>query len=663
MLQDDEVPREVHTTLQDPLYAPRLELLQGKPISEDDLSRTRIDRAAGLFLFCNKNASDAEDEDAKTILNTFAVRRYDHGVPLFVQVLDPRNKYALRAADANMVVCVNEIRMGTFAQSCICPGFACMLSSLIQSYAPPEGPKTQKYPEWMLEYMYGLGNEVYTIYDMSKFEGMSFSETAYVLYQKLGILLVGVSAMSDAKKKRHYNVSKSENMAENGKRLEAEFYVNPGHSFKISKKHHGIALCQDESIIEQISSTEFKLESLPELKFKKPSHPCKDASPYSEDRSTKRAAVRVALDEAIVENVPDDVKDHTVLIGAFTEVSTFILTLANTPLKKESVIVILSPTLPDDFAWRQVYGIPHIKIFFVQGLSTRRNDLERAGAYRAKVVLILGEAQKEDALSDARPISIFRLIKAGAALPIIDLVDLSNCKYLGSIGADFPINEDIENPYYAAGQVFSASCLDTLMTQTFFNPGVLPLVEELIGGCVFSVSLGDYFQDSVGKSYSDLVPLVIENEMIPLALYRKCPDSRLFYTVTNPSPDTKLQDTDYVIVLNTAPKQKSRRTTFFSPGMTASSSRALQVALAVDPKKEDDNNNNTTTGSASPKQNKKKEEKKEKKKEAQKDEKKKDEEKKLEEETESSESDVDSSSSSYSSDNSGEQIKLENKSQ
>lgn len=183
------------------------------------------------------------------------------------------------------------------------------------------------------------------------------------------------------------------------------------------------------------------------------------------------------------------------------------------------------------------------------------------------------------------------------------------------------------------------------------------------------MSLGDYFQDSVGKLYSDLVPLVIENEMIPLALYRKCPDSRLFYTVTNPSPETKLADTDYVMVINVGSKQKSRRTTFFSPGM--SSAQAMRMALSADTK---DNKDNQDNNNASPKQNRdavtktpseKDKDKKKKKKEPKKVEKKPAEEKKkpAEEKKEETESESDSdSSSSYSSDNSNDQIKLQEKS-
>jgi len=562
MLQTDEVSRDVEAILSDPLYAPRVEQLQGQPISEEDLNRSKLHSAEACFLFCNKQSPDNEDEDAKTTLNTFAIRRYDHSVSLYVQVMDPRNKYALRAADANVIVCVNELRLGVIAQSCLCPGFASFVGNLIQSYAPPtpENSKDRKYPRWLLEYTLGAGHEAYVVEDLKNFAGMNFIDAVNIIYETFGALLVGVNVDGSTKKRRHYKQDRTDVHLD--PLVEGKLILNPGHSFIIREGHSGIVICQDESIVADIESLNARLRAgKDKFNFKKPVYNVKAASIYNLDFDVSDINNNNTrpFSSAHVKTVePLGLKNHIVVIGNFFDVSNFVLRWSKYQLKVKRPIVILSPTIPDEFSWD---SIAHVNdVYFVQGISTRQTDLQRAGALTADSVVMLGEGDRENALSDARPISIFRLVKTGAN-PIIDLVDISNAKYLGSIGNEIQAESDIENPYYAAGQVFSTQCLDTLTVQSYFNASILPLVEQLVDGSVFPIKVSKFLPEFIGRSYLALFQQLLENDMVALALYRRSKDSRLCYTLTNPESSTVVAEDDTVMVLDAV--NSSTRESFY----------------------------------------------------------------------------------------------------
>jgi hypothetical protein len=127
---------------------------------------------------------------------------------------------------------------------------------------------------------------------------------------------------------------------------------------------------------------------------------------------------------------------------------------------------------------------------------------------------------------------------------------MSNAKYLGAIGNEVATENDIENPYYAAGQVFSTQCLDTLTVQSYFNGSILPLVEQLVDGSVFPISVSKFLPEFIGRTYLTLFQQLLENDMIGLGLYRRSKDSRLSYTLTNPESSTVIAEDDTVIVLD-----------------------------------------------------------------------------------------------------------------
>jgi hypothetical protein len=67
---------EMRSILKDPQYIQNLTYLDGSPLSDNDLHRALASRCQAVFLFANKFTNDADEEDAKTILQQFSIQRH-----------------------------------------------------------------------------------------------------------------------------------------------------------------------------------------------------------------------------------------------------------------------------------------------------------------------------------------------------------------------------------------------------------------------------------------------------------------------------------------------------------------------------------------------------------------------------------------------------------
>ena len=144
----------------------------------------------------------------------------------------------------------------------------------------------------------------------------------------------------------------------------------------------------------------------------------------------------------------------------------------------------------------------------------------------------------------------FRNVKVGSAVPMVDLIHRDNARFLGSIATLGENDEFLENAYYAAGQVYTTTSLDSMLAQAFYNPIVAQIVERMSKGGLFSAEIGRYCPEFVGKTFAELFNFMLGNDCLAFALYKKSKASRLNYVVTNPLPSTILSQEDFVFVYN-----------------------------------------------------------------------------------------------------------------
>ena len=146
----------------------------------------RASSARAIFILTNKFSSDPDEEDAKTILQQFSIQRFlkinsGRADTLFcLQLIRPENKRHLVTAQddsekRDLVVCLNEIKMGVIAKAVIFPGANTLIMNLLTSFADDVAPgftnrehdgietlDEDEDSDWIGEYQRGCDWEIYT---------------------------------------------------------------------------------------------------------------------------------------------------------------------------------------------------------------------------------------------------------------------------------------------------------------------------------------------------------------------------------------------------------------------------------------------------------------------------------------------------------------------
>jgi hypothetical protein len=147
--------KEILLLLRDPKYALNVYYLQGSPLLESDLKRSRADTASAIFIMSDKFSSMPDNEDAKNILQNLSILRYlgvgDAAVAqkptCCMQLLRPDNLRHLQGEEIIsskedcLVVCLNEIKMGTISKALVYPGANILLMNLISTFSDEDMPE------------------------------------------------------------------------------------------------------------------------------------------------------------------------------------------------------------------------------------------------------------------------------------------------------------------------------------------------------------------------------------------------------------------------------------------------------------------------------------------------------------------------------------------
>ena len=125
------------------------------------------------------------------------MKNYSENTRCIVQLLHYHNKSFLMNIPGwdwrrdDQAVCLNEIKYGMLAQSCLAPGFFTLASNVVTASDLKIG---REMPKWKQEYL-RTSNKVIMAETLSPtFVGMRFQEVAEICYLKLNLLLVAVEA-------------------------------------------------------------------------------------------------------------------------------------------------------------------------------------------------------------------------------------------------------------------------------------------------------------------------------------------------------------------------------------------------------------------------------------------------------------------------------------
>eukprot|EP00116_Pleurobrachia_bachei_P004840 sb/3465102/ len=203
----------------------------------------------------------------------------------------------------------------------------------------------------------------------------------------------------------------------------------------------------------------------------------------------------------------DDEKDHElnnhIVICAFGDDKTPIsglsslvkpLRASNLPYKKLKVVLLLAEKEFLMKAWKELRHFPKIRVLCGSALDRRK--LKRAFVNRASMVVILSNygkriAYKDPFLLDKEPIlaclNLPQVVGSSKVDPkpvefIAELVNDSNVHFLDQDNEDEPDIELHLTMKFAQGSCITATALDTLMSEAYYNDEVMTLVRALIAG-------------------------------------------------------------------------------------------------------------------------------------------------------------------------------------
>ena len=178
--------------LSDQVYADRVQYVRGTPLSTHHLTKAKLQDAAAVFVLTSQFNMDCTIADATAVLMVKAIKSGCPWVPVFCQLISPHStKHTW--AEWDSMVCIEQLKMGLLARSCVCPGFSTLVANLVASSSevdPSSLPPTDT--AWVGEYTRGYGQEVYAMDLSPAFTGLLFSQAVNKCYLLFGVLLFGV---------------------------------------------------------------------------------------------------------------------------------------------------------------------------------------------------------------------------------------------------------------------------------------------------------------------------------------------------------------------------------------------------------------------------------------------------------------------------------------
>ncbi|CEL99665.1 unnamed protein product [Vitrella brassicaformis CCMP3155] len=306
------------------------------------------------------------------------------------------------------------------------------------------------------------------------------------------------------------------------------------------------------------------------------------------------------------------VRQHVLVCGMSTGLISFINCLRATYLPAHQPIVILNPTVPDNFR-RLLRRIPDV--FIVQGQASHFYDLLRANAFEADKAVILPQLKKRahgqkaseelaaagacddihgpesqgdsELVHDSEALLIFQMIRS--INPYVHVImEIEKASHLRLLETE-RVPEKLEqsyrdhnytnSPFFAAGHISLPSIVDTILAQGVYNTHLMNIIDALLvartqdekvkaimerkglkSSNLFQISMppdwiGDYgLDDDPSKTFGALLTYMLKQmtpKLTPLGIYRAAgtSDNILPFVITNPPKDFGLKNTDRIFCL------------------------------------------------------------------------------------------------------------------
>ena len=581
-------------------------------LNHKDLFRCKSDNSMCVIILANKLVSDQRQEDFNNIMKAFSVKNFacmKTGIPktrVSIQLLLPQTKdvyYSslLTKKDFELnaqIICVEELKLQMLGKSCLCPGINTIIASLITSQKPSIDDIEENIPvyfNWYQEYLEGLGTEIYCIKLKSEIlHNMTFIDLVRLIYELTGFVVIGTDVVFEDLKPfvclnpiyafspfdhliyllaynqpdeneindilEDYIEQNKKGTIENNRemvkvrRLKKAYWANLGNDGLplYEKKLNSSVTSVEDEINTTTSNLLYEESNIPQKENSKKLDKNQDPSIINKLGFINTIHPRTQHDS---ENFSEELLDHHIVVcGIGPNLKNLIMPLRARSVKVKTLPILImdkSEHIPSEL-WKEIQYFPDV--YYMQGNAIKSEDLKKAGIPKAEAVIILSsniiEKDQED-MRDADTIFIYKAIKneAKKTLIIADISSVNSIGYISNYG-----DENIESQgfwlseAFASGELYISSMLDTLICQTFFNPYLLSIIQQLMLGdasfkfpidvtnklkekkiiqsSLYFIKVKEYLEkfkiEYTGKKikYETLFYYLIERNMIPIGIFR-----------------------------------------------------------------------------------------------------------------------------------------------
>jgi hypothetical protein len=558
ILQLEQPNVDMKKIINDKLYTVSITYLQGSALVENDLKRAMADSAAAIFIMTNKFSAYPDEEDAKTILQQFSINRFIKSselrlnVTCLMQLVRPENMRHLFGGDregdeenTDLVVCLNEIKMGVIAKASIFPGCNTLIMNLLSSFAEDEEDEEEEEDvdqeiedidiensgSWLEEYLRGCSWEIYTTKLAEYFEGLTFSSVSNWLYQRYGIVLFGLQIEDIFKDKSNirvllnpadYIIPSPGNlkidafvMAKDKKQSDLAYGVEGGSiilkDFIRSQRelNDGKKIISEfDEVANSVHIPEENTKKMAWQKLRSKFNANQGVGNFSQEEEMQKIRDLHMQDNYYLRSAPIDLADcivrtsvfedvpnidnHIIIIGkSLSNLYDLIRPMRAKYLGRCQYIVIVYPGEIPHSVWQKINIFESILV--VRGSSLEESDIRRSGIFKARQVVVLADAitdldgskdsSKMEALIDADAIFCYQSVQRmnEKARIVIEIVRQANVTYLDPESNTHDLDYKF-TPQFAAGVLFTSSLLDTIVCQAFYNPHIIKVINKLVSG-------------------------------------------------------------------------------------------------------------------------------------------------------------------------------------
>eukprot|EP00160_Parvularia_atlantis_P000109 Unigene10094_Nuclearia_a/m.30810 Unigene10094_Nuclearia_a/g.30810 ORF Unigene10094_Nuclearia_a/g.30810 Unigene10094_Nuclearia_a/m.30810 type:complete len:1081 (+) Unigene10094_Nuclearia_a:45-3287(+) len=442
---------ELKSFIEQAYFRHKITYLQGSPLVQVDLQRTRLAQAKAVFIVAASAADDnATMTDATVALYASTIKRYTPETPVFIQLHTAETADTSMMQQCDRILCIEDLKMALLGRTCLVPGTLAFITNIFSSYRQPVDTAPSR---WQEEYAYGSCHGIVPFVMPSAFAGEPFWSAALAIFADHGAILVAVKRGNKPLllapcAETGYTVRAGDVgllLCHDGDAIPADYYdtdeptSQDGAGFldensngadtvplkdffsaseptniqrKLARKGSRTSMLSHSGSEGASAATAAATPTLTDPfelgdTFDAGSQP-HEADAGGADPSSEPVLLEDILAQPLQEG---EFEQHVIVCGLSLSLASLIRPLRSSRLRRKQPVVIVSELEPDPDLWNEIEALEHV--YLVLGAPRKPSVLKRAGIATCSTVIILldktGSRSEYDETADAEVVYISKL--------------------------------------------------------------------------------------------------------------------------------------------------------------------------------------------------------------------------------------------------------------